>query len=36
MNKKVYGPTGQSPRIEYGDKPYVYDEPPKDILQIII
>lgn len=35
MNKKFYQPTGQSPRLEYGDKPYIFDEPVKDILQII-
>ena len=30
MNKEMYPRTGQSPRIEYGDKPIKYDEPKKD------
>ena len=35
LNKKVYRPTGQSPRLQYGDKPARYDQPilnPRELI----
>ena len=36
LNRSVYPKTGQSPRVEYGDKPIRYDKPLIDQLELLI